>query len=232
MVRKSGMFCECEKREDLKMLIGFLDLVPSVRCEDALGIQRPGSSDFDDGEKNNLRPMRSSALELLRPQGAPDSGSLLWRYPHLPGGGDAACLLPELQFGEVRATSLDFKQSLLHKALCVLCRQALPHLHAPRRCERVGAGLEDGQAIRQAIHAGAVAQAGNTRAERHRNRRDLHQEGTQLPDCRQRLNPSAAGLVWREGSFRREHGSVLSVAGTQEEQADSTGRDGHVEGLP
>src|SRR5579871_1315156 len=139
-MRKSGMFCECEKREeDLKMLIDFLDFVPSVRCEDALGIRRPGSSDFDDGEKNDLRRLRKIASGLLRSQDAPDSGSFLWRYPHLPGGGDPACLLSELRLGEARATCLDFRESLLHEALCVLCGEALPYLHDSRHCKRVGA---------------------------------------------------------------------------------------------
>ena len=152
-MKKSGMFCECERRGDLRMLIVSPDTVPTVRYEAVLAIQRSESCGLCDGEKNGLRRLRWSPSELLRPQDASDSGSLLWGHPRLSGSGNPACLVQALGFGEARATFLDFGQSLLHQAVCVFCREALPCLHCSRGGKGVGAELEDGQGVGQAVYA-------------------------------------------------------------------------------
>ena len=150
------MFCECEKRRDLRMPIVTLDFVSSVRCEAVSAIRRPESCGFSDGEKNILRRLRSSPSEFLRPQDAPDSGSLLWGYPRLFGSGDSSCPLQGLWFGEARAALLDIGESFLHEAICVLCRQALSSLCPSGRGKGVGFRLEDGQGVGEAIYAGTT----------------------------------------------------------------------------
>lgn len=158
VVEKSGMFRECEKREDLKMRIGFLDIDPIPSWEGNLVTRRPGSSGFYDGEKNDLRRLRAIASEFLRSQGAPDSGSVMWRYPHLPFGGGSACLLQELRLGKARATFLDCRQSLLHETVCLLCGEALPRFH-PQGC---GQGTSFRLAHRQGIGEAVYARATQT----------------------------------------------------------------------
>src|SRR5579863_768615 len=156
-MKKSGMFCECEKRGDWRIRIVFLDFAPSIMCEGALGIRRPGFCGLCDGEKNGLRRLRSSPSDLLRPQDSADTRSVLWGYAHLPGSGDPAGALPKLRCGETGKALLVGRQSVLYQALWLFRGSTLPGFDDPRCGQGVKAGLEGRQGAGQAIHAGAVA---------------------------------------------------------------------------
>src|SRR5579863_4052236 len=166
---KSGMFRECEKRGDWRIRIVSLDFVLSIKCEGVLEIRRPGFCGLCDGEKNSLRHLRSSPSDLLRPQDASDTRPVLWGYAHLPGSGDPAGALPKLRHGETEEALLVGRQSVLYQALWLFRGSTLPGFDHPRCGQGVKTGLEGRQGAGQAIHAGAVAQGGDARAEDHRN---------------------------------------------------------------
>ena len=68
-------------------------------------------------------------------------------------------------------------------------------------------------------------------AERGRDRRDIHPQGAHLPDCHQRSGVAAADLVRGQRPLGRAYGRVLPGARLVEEQKDSAGGHGHVEGV-
>src|SRR3990172_8282961 len=105
------------------------------------------------GKENSLWLLRNSALELLRQEGAEDTGFIMRGYAGLSGGGISTCLLQELWHGETGTTFLDSQQSILHKAFCLFCGKALSGVHPPRRSEGASSGLEDRQGAGQTVYA-------------------------------------------------------------------------------
>jgi hypothetical protein len=183
-------------------------------------------------KKNVLRSLWSKSSGLLRPEDPPDPRPLVWRHQGLPGSGGPAGLVPELPGRETGKTLLAGRQSVLHQTLCLPGRPPLPLLDHHRCGPRTGPRLEDGQRPGKALHARATSTCGNIRSEGHRHRRVRAAQGTYLPYRGQRFASGPADLVWRQRPLGEESRPLLSVAGTQENQANSSGRHGYVETVP
>ena len=152
-VEKMCMITEWEKRDDCGTNISSLDFVREQTFKGYLetqGLESSGSREF---KKNALWLLRYSASELLRQESAVHTGFIMWGCTGLSGGGISACLLQELWYGETGTTFLDSRQSLLHKALCLLCGKALSGFHPPGRVEGASSGLEDSQGAGQTVYA-------------------------------------------------------------------------------
>ena len=172
------------------------------------------------------------ASRLVRPQTTPSARPVMWRLPDLPGLGSPPCGVPDLQRGEAREAGLARRPPLLHQALCLLRRTALPSFDDPRCCGGDAPQLEDGQRAREAVHARAAPQARNARPQGGRHRRSVDQKGSHLPHRRQRSGASPTDLVRRQGPLGTEHGRVLQVARAQALQGNPPRRHGHVEAVP
>lgn len=152
-VKKMCMITEWEKRDDCGTNIDSLDFVREQTFKGYLetqGLESSGSRGF---KKNTLWILWDGALELLRQEGAEDTGFIMRGYAGLSGGGISTRLLQELWYGETGTTFLDSQQSLLHKAFCLFCGKALPGVHPPRRGEGASSGLEDSQGAGQTVYA-------------------------------------------------------------------------------
>src|SRR5271169_1688922 len=69
-----------------------------------LATRRHGSLSWHGGEKNHVRHVWPTAVEVLRPTSAFGAGPLVRRHAHLPGRGGAPHGVPELRDGEARRT--------------------------------------------------------------------------------------------------------------------------------
>ncbi len=116
----------CEQYDGLLMRVASLGFAHGPRYGASLVMRRPVSSGSSVGGKNGVRHLRPSALGVLRPQGPLDSGPAVWRHPRLPGGGHPPGVLPNLSECETGAAHMAGPQPVVHEAVCVLCRAALP----------------------------------------------------------------------------------------------------------
>ena len=152
-VKKMCIITEWEKRDDCGTNIGSLDFVREQTFKGYLetqGLESSGSRGF---KKNTLWLLRNSALELLRQEGAEDTGFIMRGYAGLSGGGIPTCLLQELWHGETGTVFLDSRQSLLYKSFCFFRGKALPGSY-PTRCSKgTSSGLEDCKGVGQTVYA-------------------------------------------------------------------------------
>ena len=193
--------------------------------------RRRASSRLCGAQKNGLQGMWSSALGLVRPDDTARSRSFLRRHAGLSGIRGSTGSVSTLRQGEARTTRLPCRQSVLHQAVRLVRRPALPDQHDPGRGRGTAPGLAYGQGTGQAVHADPAGADRYARAEGHRHRRDLDPQGTHLSHCGERPDPSTADLVWRRGSLGSQHGAVLRLAGREEDARHSAGGDGHVEAV-
>src|SRR5262249_19001369 len=157
--RKRGMISPCPHHDGWLTHTAFPAFAPGASSTASSATPRPASFAFCGGGKNKLWGLWARAEGLLRPQGPQAPRPVVWRYPGVPGGRGAARAVPQLRSGEAGEAVLGGRQSVLHQALCLLCRTPVPHGHYPRRRPGVASGLADGQGIGQAVHAGAAATA-------------------------------------------------------------------------
>jgi len=155
----------------------------------------------------------------------------LWRRPDLSGGGGAARPMPEVWESKAREAELACEQSLLHETVWDLCGAEVPSDDGAGCSEGIEIGLAYGKGFGQGIHGGAASAEPCCRAWRDRGRRIALRKGH-----RYRIVVSDLGRgrpIWYGGKDRSEESMewVLPMAGRQEGQEDSVGRDGHVEGL-
>jgi len=226
------MISACENTDVCGTRIAFQASVRAQRYKASSVIRGPASSVYIGGGKNCLRSLWLLRASLVRPQAAPSPRLGVWRPSDLLEGRDPAYRLQEMRQGEAGEAGLARTQSVLQQTLRLLRGTALPSRDYQGHCQRNASGLVDGQEVRDAVHEGTAPQSGEPSSQGDRNRRDLDSEGTHVPDRGQRSAASAANLVRRQGPLRKEHGRVLQVVGTQEEQADSTCGHGHVESVP
>ena len=158
------MLYECKEGKRLKIRIGSPVFVPDRECEESLGIPWLASWSWSGEEKKHLRSMRQGTQDLLRPQEAAGSRSSLRRGAHLSGGRDTSPLLQAVWQGETGETRLAGRQSFLHQAIRVLCREAMPRLQYQGCGQRTPPGLAYSQGSGKAIYdraAKACSKAGS-----------------------------------------------------------------------
>src|SRR4029077_9710196 len=197
---------ECD---DCGTRMRFWDFDRRPRYEEFSVIPRHASSALFGAQKNYLWQLRESTAELVRPQSAPDSRSVVRRYAGVPGVRGAPGVLSKLWQSEARGTGVFGGQPLLHQALCLLCGTTVLHGDHQRCGQGTQAGLAHGQGAGQAVHEGAARQGGKTKTESDRHRRDIDSQRTYVSDRGERLGTNSTDLVWRYGPFRTEHEAIL-----------------------
>jgi len=154
--RKTDMFYECETGKRLEIRIGSRDFVPDRECEESLEIPGLVSWFWSGEEKKHLRRMRQGIQDLLRPQEAAGSRSIVRRRTRLSGSGSTPRRLPAVRQGETRETRLAGGQSLLHETIWILCRAPMPLLEHQGCGQRTAPGLAHGQGSGKAVYGRAV----------------------------------------------------------------------------
>src|SRR3990172_4504803 len=227
----SGKISECKNTVASTMLTGYLVSDLSRSSEGSSATPKPASSVLNGGGKNSVRCLRDGSPNLLRPQGPSGPGSPLRRHVSIPGDPDPAGPVQAVQEGVAGVAYVPLRQPVLHEAVRLLRRPAMPRLQHPGRCQGSVHGLAHGQGAGEAVHAGAAEACRHPGAEDYRDRRSVDSQGAHLPDRGQRPGPGAAHLVRGNGPVRSLHGRLLQVAGTQEEQGNQDRRDVHVEAV-
>ena len=116
-----------------------------------------GLSSLSERKKNDMRLLRSDPLELLRQEGALDTGSVLWGCSDLSGGGGAAGPMPEVWESEAREAELACEQSFLHQAVWDLCGAEVSEDDGEGCGEGVEVGLAYSEGTGQGVYGGAAS---------------------------------------------------------------------------
>ena len=93
------------------------DFAPSPRSVEYSVIRRRGSSYYDGGQKNDLRPLWSDPAWLVRPSRAARAGPVERSVPGLPAARYPASLLSPLRHREARRPRLARGQPAVYPAL-------------------------------------------------------------------------------------------------------------------
>ena len=180
-------------------------------------------------KKNGLRKLWDISREFLRSSDGEGSGFVLRPEADFPGGGNQTSFLQKVRQGDAGDVGLAFEKFSSYQALCFFCGSEMPVDDDCGCGQGVETGLEDGQRIRQAVHARTTSANRDACATCDRDRRDLDSEGAHLPNSGERFNPQKSNLVWRRRSFRREHGFVLPGSRPRKDGQGTAGGHGHVE---
>ena len=122
MSKKICMITGWEKRDDCWTNIGSPGFVREQKFRGYLVIQRQESSSLSGLKKNSMRVLWHSSSELLRQEGALDTGFIVWGCTDISGGFGSTCIVSEVWESEEGEAGLAWGQSLLHEAICLLCR--------------------------------------------------------------------------------------------------------------
>src|SRR3989337_1105888 len=109
-----------EKRGTYGMNINSPDFVPVQEFKGCLEIQRQELSSLKGVKKNGLWLLWHNPTELLRQEGALDTGFVLRGCPDLSGGGGSARPVQEVRESEAGETALAGEKSLLPEAVSLL----------------------------------------------------------------------------------------------------------------
>jgi len=101
--------------------------------------------------------LRNDLFELLRQEGALDTGPVLWGCSDLSGGGGAAGSMPRVWESEAREAELACEQSLLHEAVWDIRWTEVPGDDREGCGEGIEVGLGYGEGTGQGVHGGAAA---------------------------------------------------------------------------
>ena len=180
----SGMMSACENTDASTMRTAFpaSDLARSSAGSSAT--PRLASSSWNGREKNSVWYLRGSASNVLRPQGAPGPRSSLRRYAGVPGDPGPPRPVQTVREGEAGGAGVSRRQPLLHEAVRLLRRPALPRCQHPRHRPGGAPGLAHGQGTGEAVHARAAATRRQPGPQDHRRRRGVARAGRtfeQLP---------------------------------------------------
>ncbi len=146
-----------KNRGDCWTSIGSPDIVQKPEFEGYLEIPGQGSLSLSGFKKNAMGLLRNGLLELLRQEAAEGTGSFLWGYSDLSGGGGAAGSVSEVWESEAREVKLACEQSLLHQAVCDVCGTEVSH-HDPEGCgQGVEVRLAHGEGTGQGVYGGAAS---------------------------------------------------------------------------
>jgi len=172
-----------KNRGDCWTSISSPDIVQEPVFEGYLEIPGHGLSSLSGRKKNDMRLLRSDPLELLRQEGALDTGPILWGCSDLPGGGGPASLLPEVCSREAREAGLGFEQSFLHEAICDLCRAEVPNDDDSGCGEGAEARLAYGEGPGQRVYGETASTVSCCGSWGDRDRRDCIAQGASVSDC-------------------------------------------------
>lgn len=143
---------------------------PIPRCAEFSATPWGGSFGFIGGKKNGLRCLRSGSFRMVRPQAPSGTGQVMRRCPDLSGAGGPARSVPEMWDREAGEALLPGGQPVLHQAIRLLCRPALPERNHHRCRQGAAARLEHGQGAGDPVHEGAAPAISSAKAEGHRDR--------------------------------------------------------------
>src|SRR4030042_5571686 len=101
--------------------------------------------------------LRKTTPKLLRQESAADTGFVLWRCADLSGGGSSAGIMPEVWKGEAGGDKMAIRQSILHKAIFLLCGAEMPGHDHQGRGERTETGLAHRKNPGERVPAGAAS---------------------------------------------------------------------------
>lgn len=144
-----------ESRDDCWTNIGSPGIVREQMLEGYLETRGHGLSGLSGHKKNGLWLLWYGSSELLRQEGAADTGFVLRGCTDLPGGGGTAGLLPGVREGEAGEVVLACQESLLYEAVCLLCRVEVSGDDGTGCGKRVEVGLAYGEVFGQGVHGGA-----------------------------------------------------------------------------
>src|SRR3989338_9705910 len=119
------MIHECKKRDDCWTNISSPDFIQRQGYRGYLETRWKGLLVLRGLKKNSMQCLQNSPSESLRQEGASDTGFILRGCENLSGSGSPKGLMPGVRESEDRGTGLDSEQSLLHKAVCLFCRQEM-----------------------------------------------------------------------------------------------------------
>jgi hypothetical protein len=151
------MISAWKRRDNYWTNIDSRDFVQGQMYMGYLETRRHGLSGLNVHKKNDLWMLWKSAPNPLRQEGSADTGFVMWGCTHIPGSGSPAGIMQEVRKSEAGGTGLDCRQSLLHEAVCLLCRKKVPDHDGAGCSQRVEAGLAYGEGIGQRIHAKAAS---------------------------------------------------------------------------
>ncbi len=204
MGQKTCIKIACEKTDDCWMNIDIPDFIHEQRYTGYLEIPRQGSSSLSDVKKNDLRMLRYGTGELLRQDGAKDTRFVLRGCTNLSGGGSTPGTVPEVWSCEAGETGFYCGQSVLYKAVCLLCRTEVSDDDDTGCSQRIEPELAHGQGVGQRIHEKTAYPLPCSRTAGYRDRRSINQERAHVSDRGQRFGAKAADMVWGHGQIRGE----------------------------
>ena len=120
--KKSVMIMEWKKRGVYWTNIVSPDFIQRPGLKGYLEIQRHVLSCLSGLKKKGIRLLWDGASELLRLEGAVDTGFILWREADLFGSGGSAYSMSEMREGETGGNRMAIGKSVLHKAVCFFRR--------------------------------------------------------------------------------------------------------------
>ena len=127
--------------------------------------------------KNSVWRLRDGSPNLLRSQGPSGRGSPLRRHAGVPGDPDLPGRVSGLRQGETGISLFPLRQPLLHEAVLLLHRPAMPRLQHQGHRQGTASRLPHGQGVGEAVHAGAAEASWHPGAQDHRVRgRREHQD--------------------------------------------------------
>src|SRR3990172_5412426 len=151
MRKKICMIIGWEKRGNCWTNIGSPDFVREQEFRGYLETRRHGLFNLSVLKKNSMWVLWDGSLESLRQGGALDTGFIMWECEDISGSFGSESILPEMWESEKGETGLSCKQSLLHEAVCLLCRTEVSGDDCKGCSEGAEAGLENCEGIGQGV---------------------------------------------------------------------------------
>ena len=189
----------CEKRGDCWTNIGSPDFVRGQKFRGYLETRRHGLFSLSGLKKNSMREMWHGSSESLRQEGATDTGFIMWGCTDIFGSGGSAGIMSGVWKSEDGESGMAFGQSLLHEAVCLLCRTEVSWDDGKGCSKGTEAGLGNCEGVGQGVYGEAALSESCCCTPCHWNRRNILKEGAYLSDSSKRFRAASPYLVWRQG---------------------------------
>lgn len=134
-----------------------LGFVRGLTYRGYLETRRHGLSNLNGYKKNGMRLLWHHTSELLRQEGAANTGPVLRGRPYIPGSRSPADSVQTVQQGEAGEVFVVGEQPILHEAVFLLRGAEVPG-HDGHGCgQRTETGLAHRKDPGERIHAGATS---------------------------------------------------------------------------